>query len=127
MAHILVIDDEKEIRDICADLLECEGHTVEKAADSVEALRMADKSAYDLALVDLVLPGSLNGLGIIERLRNKSNNIRIVAFTGFGSEDAADVSVKAGADVFMAKPFWSKHLVDTVNRLIRKNYTKKVS
>jgi len=118
MARILVVDDEQEIRNLSADMLRIEGHCVDTVKDGDEALVEAGRNAYDLALVDLVLPGGLNGLDVIEKLRGISSEMRIIACTGFGSVDIANKAVKAGANEFMTKPFWSKRLIDTVNKLL---------
>ena len=118
MARILVVDDEQEIRNISADVLQIEGFVVDTAKDGDEALHFADSNKYDLALVDLVLPGSMNGLDIIERLRTLSPNIKIIAFTGFGGMEVAEKTVKAGADDFMTKPFWANHLIQAVRKLV---------
>ena len=85
---------------------------------ATEALLEAGRNTYDLALVDLVLPGGLNGLDVIEKLRSMSQEMRIIACTGFGSVDIANKAVKSGANEFMTKPFWSKRLIDTVNKLL---------
>ena len=118
MASILVVDYEQEIRNLSADMLRIEGHHVDTAKDGDEALVEAGRNTYDLALVELFLPGGLNGLDVIEKLRSMSQDIRIIACTGFGSVDIANKAVKAGANEFMTKPFWSKRLIDTVNKLL---------
>jgi CheY-like chemotaxis protein len=118
MASILVVDDEQEIRNLSADMLRIEGHNVDTVKDGDEALVEAARKKYDLALVDLVLPGGLNGLDVIEKLRSMSPDLRIIACTGFGSVDIANKAVKAGANEFMTKPFWSKRLIDTVSKLL---------
>ncbi|MEW6610905.1 MAG: response regulator [Patescibacteria group bacterium] len=120
MARILVVDNEQEIRDLSADMLRIEGYIVDTAKYGDEALEDAECNDYDLALVDLVLPGDLNGLDVIEKLRSMAPDMRIIATTGFGSVDIANKAVKAGANEFMTKPFWSKRLIDTVNKLLEK-------
>lgn len=120
MANILVVDDDQEMRDLSADMLRIEGHIVDTAKDGDEALAEASRNTYDLALVDLVLPGGLNGLDVIERLRSMSQEMRIIACTSFGSVDIFNKAVKTGANECMTKPFWSKRLIDTVNKLLDK-------
>jgi len=116
MANILIVDDEEEIRNLSSELLSAEGFSVDTAADGHEAIEKASAKQYDVALVDLVLPGGLNGIDIITKLREISSHTRIVAFTGFSGVNIAERTAKAGADGFMTKPFFSNRLIQTVNK-----------
>ena len=119
MANILVIDDEKDIRDLCADLLQVSGHDVDKAQNGEEALNYAKAKKYHLAIVDIVLPGNENGFDIIEKLKKMAPKLRIIAFTGYGGADMLNQSIKSGADELIAKPFWAKNLIEKVDQLTR--------
>ena len=66
--RILVVDDEKVIRTVIADTLEAKGYAVQTAANADEALQKFQECAFDLALVDLKMPGALDGLQFLERV-----------------------------------------------------------
>ena len=118
MANILIIDDEEEIRNVSSYILQAEGYLVDTASDGHEAIQKATKQEYDLALVDLVLPGGLNGLDIISKLKEISSATRIIAFTGFSGANIAEKTSRAGADGFITKPFLSQGLIQTVHKWI---------
>ena len=81
MARILIVDDEKIVRGLLRTVLEHEGHTVEEAADGQQATEMHGKAAYDVAIVDLILPRK-NGLDTVLELRAQRPETRIIVMTG---------------------------------------------
>jgi len=121
MAQILIVDDEEEIRNLSSDILQTEGYSVDTAADGHEALRMVSEKKYDLALVDLVLPGGMNGIDIIRKLRGISKDIRIIAFTGFSGYNIAEKTARAGANDFLTKPFFTDQLINYIQKWLSSN------
>jgi len=122
MAKILIVDDEEEMRDISSQIFKLEGHEVDTAADGDDAIYKVKHNKYDLLLVDLVLPGRLNGLDIIKKIRTVLSNVYIIAYSGFSGIDITEKVIRAGADNFLPKPFKRQELVDMVN-LFTKNKT----
>ncbi len=121
MYKILIVDDEKELRETSAELLRLEGYEVVTAADGDDALIKAKNKNFDLALVDLVLPGKMNGLDIINKLRIQSISTYIIAFTGFSGQNFSQKALKAGANEFVTKPGLAKNLVDNINKFFNKD------
>ncbi|MBN2412901.1 response regulator [candidate division KSB1 bacterium] len=125
MYNILIVDDEKELRETSAELLRMEGYEVVCAADGDDAQAKSGDKNFDLALIDLVLPGRMNGLDIISNLRSKSSNTYIIAFTGFSGQNFSQKAIKAGANEFVTKPGLAKNLVDNINKFFNRESTSK--
>ncbi len=125
MYNILIVDDEKELRETSAELLRMEGYEVVCAADGDDAQAKSGDKNFDLALIDLVLPGRMNGLDIISDLRSKSSNTYIIAFTGFSGQNFSQKAIKAGANEFVTKPGLAKNLVDNINKFFNKESTSR--
>ncbi len=101
---ILVADDDATLRDELAELLRGDGHEVRTFANGDEALRAIQGDAYDVALLDLVMPRA-TGLDILHRLQVDRVATSVVMITGHGSIDVAVEAMKAGAVDFLVKPF----------------------
>lgn len=105
MAHILVIDDESNIRMMLRLALTHVGHTVDTAGDGYEGLeKFADGKAWDLVLLDQRMPG-LEGLEVLREMRQRSATARVLMITAFGTVDLATEAMAAGASDFLRKPF----------------------
>jgi len=102
--RILVADDDPTLRTELAELLRVDGHEVQLAADGGEALERLEADAYDVALLDLVMPRA-TGLEILHRLRVVRPETSVVMITGHGSVDVAVEAMKGGAVDFVVKPF----------------------
>ncbi len=120
MHKILIVDDERDLRETSAELLRLEGYEVVTAADGDEAVMKSGANNFDLALVDLVLPGQMNGLEIISKLRTRSPQTHIIAFTGFSGQNFSQKAIKAGANEFVTKPGLAKNLVTNINKFFNK-------
>jgi CheY-like chemotaxis protein len=81
MAKILIVDDEKIVRDLLRTVLEHDGHTVAEALDGLEALEAHEAEAFDLVIVDLIMPRK-NGLDTVLELRAQRPETRFVVMTG---------------------------------------------
>ncbi len=101
---ILVVDDEQSIRIVVADALEGQGYRVEAAASSGEALKACERAAFDLALVDLKLPGPMDGLGLLQEFRRRYPQMIVIVLTGYGSLDSAIAAMREGAYDYLTKP-----------------------
>lgn len=110
MGRILIVDDERDMCEVLAQYFTSDGHEVDCAYDAFQALEKSNKKKYNYALVDLVMPGPMNGIDVIRHLKSKSPNTKIIAYSGFSDFDIADRVVSAGANHFLAKPFKQQQL-----------------
>ena len=110
MARILVIDDENNIRMMVRLALEQSGHEVETAADGASGLqKFNDCGNFDLVLLDQRMPG-MEGLEVLQEMKSRCPDSRIVMITAFGTIDLAVDAMKAGATDFLRKPFTTETL-----------------
>lgn len=113
--NILVIDDEKATRDSCCHVLTYDGYRVETAEDGDSGLQKIRKVKPDLVLVDLKMPG-INGMDLLEKIRNIDPNIVSVVITGYATVEATVEAMKLNAYDFLCKPFTPKQLRVVVER-----------
>ena len=116
--HILVADDEKEIRDVLRLLLTGEGYAVTEAADGDQVLAAASP-AVDLYLLDVNMPG-ISGILAAAELR-RQYDAPIVFLTAYGSETDKIMGFSAGADDYVVKPFSSIELLMRLRAILRRN------
>lgn len=121
MAKILIIDDEKAIRNALKDILEHEKHTVEEAEDGAAGLEKAKKAAFDVVLCDIKMP-KMDGLEVLDKLMAHNDDLPVVMISGHGTIDTAVDALKKGAfDYIQKPPDISRILVTVRNALDRKN------
>jgi two-component system OmpR family response regulator len=118
-AHILVVDDHREIRDLVSRALSKEGFRVSTAADGRAMRKILADSRIDLILLDLMLPGE-DGLTLCRSLRAESN-IPIIMLTAKGDEVDRVVGLEMGADDYLAKPFGSRELIARIKAVLRRS------
>lgn len=121
VARILVIDDERQVRDMLEEMLRSTGHVVVLASDGEEALEAQRRAPCDLVIADLFMPGR-QGLDIIRELRDTDPDLKIVALSGgggFDRFDALDSAIEAGASVTMRKPVDWEELILTIGSLLQ--------
>lgn len=108
MVKILVVDDEKPIRCLLADMLGKDGHSVQVAENGKQAVELFHQSPADLVITDLVMPEK-NGIDVIMELKGKYPNVQIVAISGgggiTGSFDYLPIAKLVGAVTVLNKPF----------------------
>ncbi|MBZ0205832.1 MAG: sigma-54 dependent transcriptional regulator [Flavobacteriales bacterium] len=103
MAKILIIDDEKAIRNALRDILEHEKHKVEEAEDGASGLEKAKKGKFDVVLCDIKMP-KMDGMELLEKLMAHDDSIPVVMISGHGTIDMAVEAIKKGAFDFIQKP-----------------------
>lgn len=118
-AHILVVDDHPEIRDLVGQLLERNGFRVSKAADGHEMKLVLRDWNIDLIILDLMLP-KVDGLVLCRDLRAGASDIPIVMLTAKGEEIDRVLGLEMGADDYLAKPFSGRELVARVKAVLRR-------
>jgi two-component system, NtrC family, nitrogen regulation response regulator NtrX len=120
MAKILVIDDEKTIRDALRDILEYEGYDVDEAKDGQEGLDMVLASQYDVALCDIKMP-KMDGLDVLLKAKEEGVITQFVMVSAFGNVENAVEATKRGAFDFITKPPDLNRLLVTVRNAIEKS------
>lgn len=116
--RILVVEDEKSIRDAVTAYLEKEGYWVTPAADGLAALESFDKHPYDLVVLDLMLP-KMSGEQVCAEIRDTSD-VPIIMLTAKGEEEDRISGLEIGADDYLVKPFSPRELVARVRALLRR-------
>src|SRR5438552_3199975 len=109
-SRILVIDDEAAIRDSLRMTLEYEGYEFIGAATGQEGLTLGEREAPDLVLLDVKMPG-MDGIEVLERLRNVTEALRVLVVSGHGTIGTAVEATKKGAFDFIEKPFASERVL----------------
>jgi DNA-binding NtrC family response regulator len=118
-AHILVIDDDKAMRDACFQILSRQGYRVELAAGAKQGLSLLERLSFDTILLDLVMP-DLDGLEALKKIRALDPDVEVIIITGYGTIQSAVESIKAGAFHFLSKPFVPDDLRNLVSRALGK-------
>jgi DNA-binding NtrC family response regulator len=121
---LLIVDDEEAFLDAIARRLEMRGFVVSKAINGKTALEVATKEQFDIALVDLKMPG-MNGQELLEVLKRYHKFIEVIILTGHGSLDSAVECTKLGAFGYLPKPYEIDKLLDTLRRAYEKRMRKK--
>jgi len=104
MAAILVVEDEPGIREFLAGALEDEGYEVATAGDVMEALALLHQRAYDLLITDLRMPGALDGMDLVRRVRAETPEMEVVVLTAHGTIESAVEATRLGAFDYLQKP-----------------------
>jgi len=116
--HILVVDDDREIRDLLSRFLEKQGMRVTAARDAREARKVWPLGRYHLVVLDLMMPGE-PGLDFARWLRTQSD-VPIVILTAMGEETDRIVGLELGADDYVGKPFNPRELLARIRAVLRR-------
>ncbi|MEQ1549072.1 MAG: sigma-54 dependent transcriptional regulator [Chakrabartia sp.] len=115
--EILVVDDEQDIRDLVAGVLEDEGYAARTAADSDSALAAIAERRPSLVLLDVFLKGSrLDGLEVLDEIKRRDPTLPVLVISGHGNLDTAVSAIRRGAADFIEKPFEAERLLHLVAR-----------
>lgn len=116
--RILVIDDEEVIHVSLRRILGRQGHEVDAVLRATEGLEKLQSETYDLVITDLMMP-EVNGIEILERVRDLKLSVPVMMITGFPSIRTAVQALRLGAVDYLAKPFTRQELLGPVNRTLR--------
>ncbi|NOY66461.1 MAG: response regulator [Gammaproteobacteria bacterium] len=116
--HILVVDDDSEIRHLLKEYLEKHGMQASTAIDGKTMWRALDKSRIDLIVLDLMLPGE-SGLSLCRKLC-ADKKVPVIMLTALGEETDRIVGLEMGADDYLVKPFNPRELLARINSVIRR-------
>jgi len=114
---VLVIDDELDIREGLDMLLTDAGYAVDLAQGGVEGLHKMGARAYDLVLLDLMMP-DLTGAEVLQEVRRRDRDTPIFMITAYGSLEAAVDALKNGANDYFSKPWDNEKLIIEIDRMI---------
>ena len=116
--HLLIVDDDREIRELLSRFLRKHGFRVSVAVDGREMRKALAERAIDLVVLDLMLPGE-DGLSVCRRLRSDST-MPVIMLTAMGEEIDRIVGLEMGADDYLAKPFNPRELLARINAVLRR-------
>ncbi len=117
--HILIVDDDREIRDLVARYLSGHGFRVRTVADGRQMQKELADWSFDLIILDLMLPGE-DGLSLCRRLRVETK-LPIIMLTAMGEETDRIVGLEMGADDYIAKPFNPRELLARIKAVLRRS------
>ena len=121
---LLIIDDEADFLDTIASRMEMRGFEVTKAYNGEQALKAVKKKKYDIALLDLKMPG-LDGYDVLKVLKSEHKYIEVIILTAHGSIESAFDTSKLGAFSFLTKPYDFDELIKTIKEAYEVRLKKK--
>jgi DNA-binding NtrC family response regulator len=116
MSHILLVEDNANVRRSMALLLEGEGHSVVEAASTGDALPIARSTPVDVVVTDVRVEGETSGIDLLKQLKAGDGDVEVVLVTAFGTIDDAVAAIKSGAYDYLTKPVAPDRLLLTVRR-----------
>lgn len=124
MGRILIIDDEKSIRNSLKEILEYEKYKVDEAPDGIEGTKLAEKEKYDIIFSDIKMP-RMDGMEVLEKLQQITPDTPVVMISGHGTIDTAVEAIKKGAFDFIPKPLDLNRILITLrNAMDRSSLVK---
>lgn len=121
---ILIVEDDTIIREALEEFLQLNCFTVLTSGSAPEALKILEKTDFDVILTDLVMP-EMDGISFTRAIRKLGNDIPVLVMTGFASIEYAVEAIKAGATDFITKPLKFDHVVFIINRVLETRHLKK--
>ena len=117
-AHILVVDDHREIRDLLAKYLARQGFRVSTAEGAAKARKILEASAIDLVVLDIMMPGE-DGLSLCRHLR-EATDLPVIMLTAMAEDTDRVVGLEMGADDYVVKPFNPRELLARIKAVLRR-------
>ena len=120
MQRVLIVEDQTDIRKLIRMTLEFEDFEIHEASDGAFGLSMARAVKPDIVLLDVMMPGELDGLQVCQQIKSdpRTADIRVVLLTARGQARDREVGREAGADEYLVKPFSPLQLIETIERLL---------
>jgi len=115
--NILLCEDEDSIRNMISTLVKASGHTVIAVPTGAKAVEAALSQEFELLLLDLMIPGALDGFAVTKRLRAEGNNIPIFIISSMDDPESRKRAVDAGATGFYGRPFRPLTLLQGINQV----------
>jgi two-component system OmpR family response regulator len=117
---ILLVEDNERVAGFLLKGLREAGHTVDHGANGRDGLFLATSESYDTIIMDRILPGGVEGLGIVEALRKTGNKTPILILSALGEVDDRIRGLRAGGDDYLSKPFAFGELMARLDALVRR-------
>ena len=124
--NILIVDDDKELRKSLSSILFEEGYTVETVENGKQAIKVSEKSRFDIALIDIKLP-DMEGTELLHRLKEKQPHIVMIIVTGFPTLENAMKTVNEGANGYIMKPYDTQKLLGMIRKQLNKGNAEHVT
>jgi len=120
MKRVLIVEDQSDIRKLIRMTLEFEAYEIHEASDGASGLRMARAVMPSIVLLDVMMPGELDGLQVCQAIKAdpKLRGVTVVLLTARGQARDQEAGRAAGADEYLVKPFSPLQLIDTIERLM---------
>ncbi|MEP6915335.1 MAG: response regulator transcription factor [Acidobacteriota bacterium] len=119
--RVLLVEDSERLRRTVGEALKHSGYAVDATADGVDGLWLAQSNAYDVVVLDIMLPG-LDGLGVLGALRESGNQVHVLLLTAKDTIGDRVAGLQRGADDYLVKPFALEELLARVQTLCRRAY-----
>jgi DNA-binding response OmpR family regulator len=117
---ILIVEDDFDFRQTLVNLLASNGYLVDDAADGERAIMMVADKKYDLIIVDVRLPGRLDGLDVLIKAKEETHyRGAMIVMTGYAEQGAPVRAVKIGVQYYVYKPFEAKVFLDMVKKSLK--------
>ena len=114
--HVLILEDEEEIRDVLSEILQVLGHNVKFAVNGEEAIGIFKKEDFDLVITDLTIKGGMGGVETARKIREIRQNIYIIASTGYTDSKVAEKYFEYGFDNILLKPYKINEIKNVLKR-----------
>lgn len=120
LKKILIVDDRVEMRQLVEACLRSESHFFVYAASGLEGWQKIQDEHPDLIVLDIMMPGVIDGLAVLRRLRSSTDfkHCKVVLLSGKGQQEDLTMGLTAGADAYVVKPFSPRELLALVNTLL---------
>ena len=121
---LLLVDDEVKFLNASAERLKVKGFDVKTADNGTDAVKLAEENLFDVAVIDLKMPG-IDGGELLKILKDKHKYLEIIILTGHGSVNSAVECTKLGAFDYLEKPYYFDSLIDSITRAYEQRLKKK--
>ncbi|MBC8416584.1 MAG: sigma-54-dependent Fis family transcriptional regulator [Candidatus Cloacimonetes bacterium] len=119
LTNVLVIDDDKHIRDACRQILVKDHYDVTEAEDGLQGLEFLKNKVYDIVILDLKMPG-ISGISVLKKIKENYPDTVVIVITGYATVESAVEAMKIGANDFLPKPFTPDALRVIIKRMVEK-------
>lgn len=117
---ILVVDDDKEMREMIYSFLTYRGFYVETVQDGAHCLAALEKKSYDMLITDVYMP-RMDGFELLDKIDQKNYNLLVLAMTGLPSKEVIEKIIEKGAYDCLIKPFPLNHLITTIEKCVEQS------
>ncbi len=118
MSRILIVDDERDMRWILANILKSENYDISEAESGEKAINMIKKFSPELVILDKMIPGKMDGIEVLKQIKKLDSSISVIMLTAIGDSKSIVKAVKMGAFDYIVKPFDDEELLITVSRAL---------